>query len=405
MTFDAVTLEQLPSRELTELHLLRHGEVETGGRRCAYGHLDLPLSARGRQESAALFDHAMAHIPRPEGVFSSDLRRCLDLAEPLAEAWGVPLHREPALREQAMGAWEGRAWEDLTREDPAAIHAWWDDYLRAQAPGGESLEQLFDKVGAWVEQANLVGRRWVIVSHIGVIRGFLCRFLNHPPDAALRFAPGRGSHTHLLLAKAGAVLERLGERPAGAARGRHHPPRLALSGSAGVGKTTLGRALAAHYEVPFIEEGMRKRLESGLNLHAIGREGTRQLMLDLWEEQREAEARALSASGGFVADRSSVDFATFWLFYGFADDSEQSLTFLAQTLEHARVYDRVVLLPWGALPLVADGIRSSNRWLQRHFQATVEGMLCRELPAEQLLRLPALTDPEARLRWISSRLG
>ena len=42
------------------------------------------------------------------------------------------------------------------------------------------------------------------------------------------------------------------------------PPRLGLSGSAGTGKSTLGRALAAALDVPYLPEGMRSRLEAGL---------------------------------------------------------------------------------------------------------------------------------------------
>ena len=155
MSFDAVTQAALPSSEVTALHLLRHPHVETGGRRLAYGHADLPLSARGRADGAALVRFALARLPRPDGLISSDLRRCLDVAEPLAKAWGVPLVATEALREQAMGDWEGAAWEDLTREDPARIHAYWDDYLRVAPPGGESLAALAEPLALPRRQGGL----------------------------------------------------------------------------------------------------------------------------------------------------------------------------------------------------------------------------------------------------------
>ena len=73
-------------------------------------------------------------------------------------------------------------------------------------------------------------------------------------------------------------------------------------------------------------------------------------------------------------------------------------------LEHARSYDGIVLLPWGAIPLVEDGVRSTNPWVQRHYQATVEGLLTRECP-ERLLRLPsAVVGLERRLDWVQKRL-
>lgn len=214
MSFDAVTQAALPSSEVTALHLLRHPHVETGGRRLAYGHSDLPLSARGRADGAALVRFASTRLPRPDGVLSSDLRRCLDVAEPLAQAWGAPLVATAALREQAMGAWEGAAWEDLTRDHEAQVRDYWEDYLGAAPPGGESLGALAARVARWRAEAwpALVGRRWVVVTHIGVIRALACELMGLPLDQALRWAPARPSHSLFLVADTGAVLEVFGER-------------------------------------------------------------------------------------------------------------------------------------------------------------------------------------------------
>jgi len=182
-------------------------------------------------------------------------------------------------------------------------------------------------------------------------------------------------------------------------------PRLALSGSAGTGKSTLGAALAQRLGVPYLREGMRARLERGLVLHDLDHDGLRALILELWAEQREVEARAEAQDGGFVADRSALDFAAFWLHYHFHDDQEGSEAFFADTHAHAWRYDHVILLPWGALPLVADGVRSSNPWMQRHYQATLEGIAWRALTPPRLLVMPPLTGLEARLTWVLDRVG
>ena len=216
MAFDAVTQAALPSREVTALHLLRHPHVDTGGRRLCYGHTDYPLSARGRQDAAALIRHALDRLTPPEGVLSSDLRRCREVAEPLAAALGVPLVLSDALREQAMGAWEGMPWEEITASDPDRVHAYWADYLHTRPPGGESMADLATRLDRWRAHAwpDLRGRRWVVVTHVGVIRVLACQLLGLPLDQALRFSPARASHSLFLLAEAGAVMEVFGERPA-----------------------------------------------------------------------------------------------------------------------------------------------------------------------------------------------
>ena len=183
-------------------------------------------------------------------------------------------------------------------------------------------------------------------------------------------------------------------------------PAIALSGSAGTGKSTLGQALARRWGVPYLAEPMRARLEAGLNLHDLTHEDLQALLLELWDEQQRAEAEAMALAGGFVADRSSVDFAAFWVHYRFTEDADATARFVGQTLAHQTHYQRIVLLPWGALPLVADGVRSSNPWIQRHFQATVEGLLFREVGPPRLLLLPhAVTALEARVRWVASAVG
>ena len=178
--------------------------------------------------------------------------------------------------------------------------------------------------------------------------------------------------------------------------------RIALSGSAGTGKTTLGRRLARELGLPYIAEGMRARLESGLDLHSLGRRGLAELVEEIWREQVEAEERA---TGGFVADRSSYDFAAFWLHYGLHDGHADRGASFAAWCEHGARYDRIVLLPWGVLPLETDGVRSSDRWIQLRVQSLIEGVLSRHAQSDQVLRMPALADLDERVREVMRACG
>lgn len=177
--------------------------------------------------------------------------------------------------------------------------------------------------------------------------------------------------------------------------------RIALSGSAGTGKTTLARALAARLDLPYIEEGFRERVKRGLKMYKLDERQRRELMRDMWEEQRERE---LAATEGFVSDRSCVDFAAFWLHYDLmdaVDDTREFMEFMGAEVERV---DLILLCPWGVLPLEPDGVRSTNPWLQLRYQSLLEGMHLRYTPAEKLVRVPETDDLERRLEAVSAAL-
>ena len=58
----------------------------------------------------------------------------------------------------------------------------------------------------------------------------------------------------------------------------------------------------------------------------------------------------------------------------------------------------MVLLPYGRLPLVADGVRSSNPWVQLHTQLLIEGMVRRCAERVHGVEAVALRDRIAEVR-------
>jgi len=203
--FDAPTQRIIPSSRVCRVHLLRHGEVEGPRGRVCRGQSDDPLSALGQRRSAAIAAWFRTQ-PAIDALYSSDLSRCRDLAVQLGDP-----ELSPALREQHMGTWDGRTWAELTEADPSGTLAWWNDYVNARPPGGESFGEVHARVVAWWEGAPRDGNV-VVVTHIGVIRALVCHWLGLGPDQGLRWAPGYATHTEVLLAEAGAVVERFGER-------------------------------------------------------------------------------------------------------------------------------------------------------------------------------------------------
>ena len=150
---------------------------------------------------------------------------------------------------------------------------------------------------------------------------------------------------------------------------------------------------------------MRRRLERGLDPHRLSRDAFRALIAELTDEVAETAAAAADRHGGFVTDHSPLDSQAFWLYYGFGHDAGATDAFMERARRHLAHFDAVVILPWGAIPLADDGVRSPNIWIQRHFQAVLEGLAHRCKEGPRILWMPeGVTDPQARVDWVLGRI-
>ena len=128
----------------TWVYLVRHGEVEHAAEGRFFGHTDVALSATGRLQVAAL---AVQLAPEKlDAVYASDLQRARDSAAPLAGTRGLTPVVVPALREMAMGRWEGLTFREIRDRDPEAVSAWFAKLESFPFPGGESLQDLRARV-------------------------------------------------------------------------------------------------------------------------------------------------------------------------------------------------------------------------------------------------------------------
>ena len=169
----------------TTVYLVRHGSVVGAETRRFIGHLDVPLSPLGIAQldglARRLKDVAF------DAIYCSDLQRTRRSAEILAAPHDLTPVRDPALREFAMGEWDGLTAEQIRARDRRAFEVWMCDVGRFQFPGGESLPDLIARAVPAFEAvvARHAGGTVAVVAHGGSNRAILCHALGLGPERLL----------------------------------------------------------------------------------------------------------------------------------------------------------------------------------------------------------------------------
>lgn len=157
---------------LNELWLARHGETEWSLSGRHTGRTDVPLTARGEQQAAALGDR---------------LRGCsfaLVLASPLARArrtaelagFGDALELDSDLVEVDYGEYEGRTTAEIHRSRPD-----WDLW-RDGCPGGETIAEAAARAERVIARVRAVDGPVLLVGHGHLTRTLASRALTLDPD-------------------------------------------------------------------------------------------------------------------------------------------------------------------------------------------------------------------------------
>ena len=172
-----------------KLTLIRHGLTEGNLRRLYYGGADIPLAPEGEAELRRLRE--TAEYPRGRDYYTSGMVRTEQTFAILYD--DTPHTQVPGLREMNFGAWEMQSYEDL-KDDPVFQEWCSGDVEQHRAPGGDSFQMVYDRVGEAIAPILARGRDAVCVVHGGVIVMLLRRWF--PADLAQTYArtpePGHG---------------------------------------------------------------------------------------------------------------------------------------------------------------------------------------------------------------------
>lgn len=164
---------------VTRVVLIRHGEAAGVSGRCI-GQTDVPLSDAGAGAVRALADAMQEEITVPVRMVSSDLLRCTASAAILATSLGLHFATDRRLREANFGEWEGKAWDELERDDGPRLSAWMKDWTTVAPPSGESVPDLLARVRPVLDEWRMGEGLILAVTHAGWIRAAITVLTDAP---------------------------------------------------------------------------------------------------------------------------------------------------------------------------------------------------------------------------------
>ena len=184
-----------------QLAFLRHAQAGLHGHFC--GHSDPGLSVQGR-EQVPIIIQSLSHMA-PRAVWSSDLRRAVETAGPIAKHHGLDYTTSPAFREMNFGAWEGLTWKEVELQYPDDAQAWAKLFPHHRPPGGESFLELQARAVDQLEQLAKHAEPGctLVVTHAGFIRTAVAWVLGVPDKRISRIGQNHGALT---------TLEKLGKQ-------------------------------------------------------------------------------------------------------------------------------------------------------------------------------------------------
>jgi probable phosphoglycerate mutase len=165
-----------------ELWLIRHGETEWSLSGAHTGRTDLPLTAAGEAQAAAIRRYLAG---RPFGlVLTSPLRRATETCR--IAGYGEAI-KDDNLHEWDYGAYEGRTTNEIHKEVPD--WSLWKDGV----PGGETIDQVAVRARRVIDRALTAEGDVAVFAHGHILRILTACWLEQPPEAGRLFALGTAS--------------------------------------------------------------------------------------------------------------------------------------------------------------------------------------------------------------------
>jgi broad specificity phosphatase PhoE len=157
----------------TRFGLIRHAQTRWNHEKRIQGQSDSPLTGYGRCQADRWADLLKSFSW--DRILTSDLGRAVETAGRIQCKLGLPVSRDPRLREQDWGRWTGKQLEEIRSQAEQMVRTANDSGWGFRPPGGEDrLSVLRRSRRALVDAARRwPGRTLLTIAHGGVVASLL----------------------------------------------------------------------------------------------------------------------------------------------------------------------------------------------------------------------------------------
>lgn len=149
--------------------------------------------------------------------------------------------------------------------------------------------------------------------------------------------------------------------------------KIAVSGSAGIGKTSLIKYISPTLGYPIIDDFVDSELKKrGLN---SPKELTDELARLVRFSALESKMNAEKSHESFLSDKSVVDYLAYWMTCTMqgAPKSETE-EFFERAIKHSSIYDLIIIPPFGRFRISDNNKRSTNWHHQYRVHTQIKGL-------------------------------
>ena len=166
-----------------QLITIQHTQAEHHLNGMVGGSSDWPLTELGHQHAKSIAQALRKELgERPDYVlYSSDMIRTTQTAQPIAEALGLPIVPVPELREIKMGSATGKSRAWLKEHQAPRKGVPFLDYR--PLPDAETWREMRRRVAVFLERLEADGRDAIVVAHGGSLGEFTALFMQLPESA------------------------------------------------------------------------------------------------------------------------------------------------------------------------------------------------------------------------------